>query len=105
MWLQILEDMIEGVASEYRARGDERGAQVLDRIAKSVDDVPVALMMAYARLYEAYDYELDEEDWDSFKRATSIDDALVRDIVRLNFKDATEYVSELLRRCGVGVLD
>jgi hypothetical protein len=47
MWLQLMEEGIQERAREYRAQGDEHGAQALDRIAKSVDDVPIPLMMAY----------------------------------------------------------
>jgi hypothetical protein len=61
-WLQLMEEGIQERAREYRAQGDEHGAQVLDRIAKSVDDVPMPLMMAYIHTFEAYDEDLDDFD-------------------------------------------
>jgi hypothetical protein len=105
MWLQLMEEGIQERAREYRAQGDEHGAQALDRIAKSVDDVPIPLMMAYIHTFQAYDEDLEDVNRHAFNRATGIDSALLGDIVRAGPRDATEYVSELLRRAGCSVLD
>jgi hypothetical protein len=104
-WLQLMEEGIQERAREYRAQGDEHGAQVLDRIAKSVDDVPMPLMMAYIHTFEAYDEDLDDFDPHAFDRAVGVDSALLGDIVRAGPRDATEYVSQFLRRAGCSVLD
>jgi hypothetical protein len=104
-WLQLIEEAIQKRASECRAWGDEYGAQALDRIIATLDDVPVPLMAAYIRQFEAYDDDLGDFDFHAFQQAVGIDSALLGDIVRAGPRDASEYVSEFLRRSGCSVLD
>jgi hypothetical protein len=98
LWFDGLEEALRTAAKTYRA-------PLLLRVAETVDDVPAPLMAAYAKLFSAWDEDLDEHDWAAAERAAAIEQAMLLDINRINPRDATEYVSRLLRRAGCGVLD
>ena len=91
------------IATQCRERGAAYAAQILNRIAESVDDVPVSLMLAY--VWISWDGILADTNVSAQRRVSRIEADLVRSITRINPKDATEYVSALLRRCGHSVLD
>ena len=60
MWLSLFEEATVAAANQCRERGDKHSAQVLDRLAKTVDDVPTLIMWAYAELWCAWDEELED---------------------------------------------
>jgi len=105
MWHSLFEEAISSAANQFRERGDEYGAQLLERVAKTVDDVPALIMWAYAELWSAWDEELEDTNDTTLQRVIGIEAGMVSDIARINPRDATEYVSEVLRRYGHSVLD
>jgi hypothetical protein len=105
MWLSLFEEATGAAANQCWERGDKHSAQVLDRLAKTVDDVPALIMWAYAELWSAWDEELEDTNYTALQRLIGIEADLVSNIARLNPRDATEYVSEVLRRYGYSVLD
>jgi hypothetical protein len=104
-WLSLLEEATQAAANQYREKGDKHSAQILDRVAETVDDVPTLIMWTYVELWTAWDEELQEINYTTLQRMIGIEADLVSDIARLNPRDATEYVSEVLRRYGCSVLD
>jgi hypothetical protein len=95
-WFECLEKTLMTAAEKHPQ---------LARIAQTVDDVPTPLMAAYAKLFTAWNEDLDDVDWALFNRAVAAEEKMLVDIERISPRDATEYVSELLRRTGFGVLD
>jgi hypothetical protein len=93
LWLDCLEQSIREQVAYARARRRPEAAMILNKVAATVDLVPFESMIEYAKAFD-----LDDGDWDMFDRAGGIETVLCRDIVNVNFADATEFVAEFLRR-------
>ncbi len=76
MWVTGLQERFRVAARQFRGRGRTQAALVANRLAATVDDVPVSLMMTYIRLFESWDDVRGDVDWDKFYRAVSVEAAM-----------------------------
>jgi hypothetical protein len=104
-WRSLFAMAIREAGEECRKKGDDASAQILERIVTTIEEVPPLILWAYAEMWATYEEGLEQGKEAGYGGAIRIEAALLNNIAQLNPRNATEYISEVLRRCGQSVLE
>src|SRR5262249_26778532 len=104
-WRSLFANAIREAEDQCRTKGDDASALILNRIVTTIEEVPPLILWAYADMWAAFEEGLEHANEAEYSNAIGVEAAVLSNIAQLNPKNAAEYISEVLRRCGHSVLE